>query len=217
MTEEISMRLGQLYRGGIWKIILFITLPLLFFASIFLLVRNHSIQKWDENIISSIQNYRTPFLDRIFQIITNSGSGLGRSLVLVPMLIYFWRRKLRLEAWTLAGAALLGQLITWSVKYIANRPRPDVITDLDMPTDPSFPSGHALGSAILYGWLAVWMGQRGYRKSSALMIIWALLIAFSRVYFGVHYLSDVLASLSLSIPWLTLVFTLYDRQKRSQQ
>jgi membrane-associated phospholipid phosphatase len=48
------------------------------------------------------------------------------------------------------------------------------------------------------------------------MIMWALLIAFSRVYFGVHYLSDVLASLSLSIPWLTIVFTLYYRQKRSQ-
>lgn len=200
-----------------WKIIFFITLPLLFFVCIFSLVQNHSIQKWDEKIISSIQNYRTPFLDRTFQIITDSGSGLGRSLVLVPMLIYLWRRNLRLEAWTLAGAALFGQLITWSVKYIANRPRPKVIEDLVVPTDPSFPSGHALGSAILYGWLAVWMGQHGYPKSGALMIIWALLIAFSRVYFGVHYLSDVLASLSLSIPWLTIVFTLYEREKRSQK
>ena len=214
MMMETSLKPGKHFRS--WKIILFITLPLLFFVSIFLLVRNHSIQKWDEKIILSIQNYRTPFLDRIFQIITNSGSGPGRSLVLVPMLIYFWRRRLRLEAWTLAGAALLGQLITWSVKYIANRPRPNVIEDLVVPTDPSFPSGHALGSAILYGWLGVWMGQQGYPKSSALMIMWALLIAFSRVYFGVHYLSDVLASLSLSIPWLTIVFTLYYRQKRSQ-
>jgi undecaprenyl-diphosphatase len=200
-----------------WKTILLITLPLLFFVSLFLLVRNHSIQKWDGKIISSIQNYRTPFLDRTFQVITDSGSGLGRGLVFVPTLIYFGRRKLRLEAWTLAGAALFGQLITWSVKYTANRPRPNVIKDLVVPTDPSFPSGHALGSAILYGWLAVWMGQQGYRKSGALMVIWIFLIAFSRVYFGVHYLSDVLASLSLSIPWLTTVFTLYYREKRSQK
>lgn len=198
-----------------WKSMLLIVLPLTFFVGIYLVVRNHAIQQWDETIILSIQNYRSPFLDNLFRIITNSG-GDGRIFILVPVLILFWRTGLKLEAWTLTGAALIGQFITWAVKYSVNRPRPNVIEDLVLPTDPSFPSGHALGSAVFYGWLGIWLWRQGYRKSATLMVIWALLVGFSRVYFGVHHPSDVLASLTLAIPWLTIVFLVYDRQKGKQ-
>ena len=112
------------------------------------MVQQHTIQQWDENIILSIHAYSTPLLDHIFQIITNTG-GAGRNLPLVLILIWFWQRGLRLEAWNLAGAAIGGQFITWSLKYIVNRPRPNVIENLILPTDPSFPSGHALGSAVV--------------------------------------------------------------------
>jgi membrane-associated phospholipid phosphatase len=197
-----------------WLNILLIVVPLILFVGIYLVVRNHAIQQWDESVILSIQNYTTPFLDGLFRFITNSG-GNGRVFILVPVLILFWRAGLKLEAWTLTGAALIGQLITWAFKYSVNRPRPNVIEDLVLPTDPSFPSGHALGSAVLFGWLAVWLWRQEYRKSAALLVVWAFLVAFSRVYFGVHHPSDVLASLTLAIPWLTIVFMIYDRQKRN--
>jgi membrane-associated phospholipid phosphatase len=195
--------------------IVLIFLPLILFVGILYRVQQRTIQQWDENIILSIQNYRTPFLDGLFQIITNSG-GVGRGLPLLLVLVYFWWRRLRLEAWTLAGAAVFGQCITWSLKYVISRPRPNVIENIVLPIDPSFPSGHALGSAVLYGWLAVWMWQQDCRDGSVLMLIWVILVAFSRVYFGVHNPSDVIASLLLAVPWLTLVFTFYSWQKERQ-
>lgn len=195
---------------------LLIILPLLFFAGIYLLVRQQTIQHWDEQVILTVHNWRTPFLNSLFQIISNSG-GVARGLILLPVVILFMWRGRRLEAGIYAGAALAGQLITWSLKYLVNRPRPNVIEELVLPTDPSFPSGHALGAAIVYGWLAIWVWQQGYRWAGVLLLIWVLLVAFSRVYLGAHHPSDVLASLSLAMPYLTIVFMLYRRQTRSEQ
>lgn len=76
---------------------------------------------------------------------------------------------------------------------------------------PGFPSGHALGSTVVYGGLAVALevGSRRQRVASAALL--AGLVGISRIAIGVHYLADVLAGWALGLAYLAVVATLADR------
>jgi undecaprenyl-diphosphatase len=73
----------------------------------------------------------------------------------------------------------------------------------------SFPSGHTAGAVVFYGVLAAFLVSRFYdrRKRSACVIVAiavVTLVAFSRLYLGAHYLSDVVAAACASTAWLVL-------------
>jgi undecaprenyl-diphosphatase len=104
-------------------------------------------------------------------------------------------------------------LINVLVKYIVHRPRPYFDNPLLILTTYSFPSGHALASTVLYGLLAAFAvqasktwRQRVVAVSIALCLI--ALVCFSRVYLGVHYLTDVLAGVLEGVLWLALCLTM---------
>ena len=84
-------------------------------------------------------------------------------------------------------------------KDLVGRKRPEVAWRVgDLPESPSFPSGHSLESMTLYGALGLAAGRRLRRpwlrvSAAVLGLCLPLLIGFSRVYLGVHYLTDVLA------------------------
>jgi membrane-associated phospholipid phosphatase len=102
-----------------------------------------------------------------------------------------------------------GMLINVLVKQGVHRLRPPVDSALVTVSSFSFPSGHTTGTALFYGVLAAFLLQQvsskparvGVVAAAALMV---LLVAFSRIYLGVHYLSDVVGSLVLSVGWLGL-------------
>ncbi len=86
------------------------------------------------------------------------------------------------------------------------RERPTIVPHLMGASDPSYPSGHTMISAVLYPTMAELFGRlvdqrklRFYLMGMAITV--ALLVAFSRVYLGVHYLSDVLGGLSMGFAW----------------
>lgn len=111
------------------------------------------------------------------------------------------------------GAALfvtLAMLGAWGLNVLLKvgfaRERPDVVPYLDGASDPSFPSGHTMISAVLYPTMAGMLGRlvqarsvRFYLMGVALAI--AVLVAFSRLYLGVHYPSDVLGGLVAGFAW----------------
>jgi undecaprenyl-diphosphatase len=112
-----------------------------------------------------------------------------------------WRNALLLLAATLGGTA-----ISEGLKIGFNRPRPDLVAHIVEATSMSFPSGHAMLSAVTYLTLGALIARtqekrrlRSYVLGAAILL--TLIIGASRVYLGVHWPTDVLAGWCLGAAW----------------
>ncbi len=107
--------------------------------------------------------------------------------------------------------AIAGELVIFlAVTVIVPQRRPQVHRLDPAPTTSSYPSGHTAASIALYGCLAIlilWLagGRPATRAAAALLFCIPVFVAFSRVYRGMHYPSDVIAGALLGIAWLSLV------------
>jgi membrane-associated phospholipid phosphatase len=105
----------------------------------------------------------------------------------------------------LAGAGLLNQ----ALKAAFARPRPAFDEPLHVASGWSFPSGHAQATFVLVG-MASYLGWRLARTTPRRLAIvslasaWAIAMGFSRMYLGVHYLSDVVAGFAAGTMWLAV-------------
>jgi undecaprenyl-diphosphatase len=147
--------------------------------------------------------------DQIFGLITFYGNVVV--IIIGTMLLGLWllKRK-RLDQLIFLDAAVGGAaLLNFVLKQLFARPRPDYPQAYLTASGFSFPSGHAMISIAFYGAIAYLACS--YLKSlrakllvstSALVI--SGLIGFSRLYLGVHYISDVLAGWAAGIAWLSV-------------
>ncbi|MEC4813147.1 MAG: phosphatase PAP2 family protein [Scytonema sp. PMC 1069.18] len=159
----------------------------------------------DERILLSIQKLHTPLLDRIMIGITT----LGEPTVLLSMclglgtgLAYYQRRS---EVNTLAIAALGAIGLNYVLKEIFGRARPALWNWIVDVGHHSFPSGHAMMSMVIYGFIGYILGQefpRWRKQIYALTTILILAIGFSRLYLGVHWPTDVIAGYATGLVWL---------------
>lgn len=170
-----------------------------------------AIVDMDARLFYFLQEQRTEALDRFLIAMT----GLGDQKVVMPvalagLLVLAGFRRWRAAAYLLiatAGAAVFVGLI----KKLIHRARP--ISIYDGVVQYSFPSGHACMSIVLYGFLAFLLAYgapRAWRRGitfGALVLIG--FIAFSRVYLGAHWLSDVLAGLAFGSAWVCLLMAFY--------
>ena len=104
------------------------------------------------------------------------------------------------------GASVGGLLLLLLLKRVFDRPRPTVVPQLALETTPSFPSGHAMMSAVIYLTLGTLIAQLCTRWRErvyviAVAAILTVLIGLTRLYLGVHYPSDVLAGWSVGLAW----------------
>lgn len=114
------------------------------------------------------------------------------------------------------GAALLvlmsiggGTVISFLLKSLFDRPRPDIVPHAVEVATASFPSGHAMLSAVIYvtlgGLLARFLsGRRAKVYVVGVAVLMSVAIGISRVYLGVHWPTDVLAGWSLGAAWALL-------------
>ena len=119
-----------------------------------------------------------------------------------------WRRGHKRHAVLLLISVVGAGVLNILLKAIFVRPRPEFVDSYYRELGFSFPSGHSMLSVVFYGMLAYAMGRlltvRRQRIALALgAAILALAIGFSRLYLGVHYLSDVLAGWAAGVCWLT--------------
>lgn len=137
---------------------------------------------------------------------------VGVALMTSAFGYYLWRREQVYWLWALVLSVPCGMLLNVLLKYTFQRSRPVFEEPLVTLMTYSFPSGHASAATLFYGLVAsyVMIARRGWSVrlgTAAACTLMVLLVAFSRVYLGAHYLSDVLAGMAWSTAWLTICIT----------
>jgi undecaprenyl-diphosphatase len=155
---------------------------------------------FDLPAMQALRRLESSWLTIAMQVVTASASTLGTAALALVLCICWWRAGRRPDAIALALGLSVSAALGQALKGIFVRPRPDLLPWLTVTTGWSFPSGHTLNAATLASLLAWLVGQRssGWRRVALYVGVglWAALIGLSRVYLGVHYPSDVLASLA---------------------
>jgi membrane-associated phospholipid phosphatase len=115
----------------------------------------------------------------------------------------YWLARLALSV---PACVLLNEVL----KYLFHRPRPALEHPLVKLQTYSFPSGHAVAATVFYGFAAIllwsFVGSKVWRAViGSVIVVVILMVSFSRVYLGVHYLTDVLAGMVEGVAWLSFV------------
>lgn len=134
---------------------------------------------------------------------------VGMSIASSLLALWFWHRKAPYWLLSVLIAAPGGMLINVLLKNVYARPRPMFDEPLLTLATYSFPSGHTAASTLFYGLIACYVvtTSPGWRRRVAAMVfatVMVALVAFSRVYLGAHYVSDVVGAMIYSAGWLAV-------------
>jgi undecaprenyl-diphosphatase len=150
---------------------------------------------FDSRVLQGIHQSAPSSWESLMQAVTTLGSTrFLAGLLIITLLVLAWRRRWKDVSLTIA-TGLLTPLFIEGLKYIFHRPRPELWPTALDDTSYSFPSGHALGSLVVYGILLYLIGRVRPRWRPALWGIYLFLIVaigFSRLYLGQHWPTDVL-------------------------
>ncbi len=173
-----------------------------------------TIAHFDLFVGQALIGLRSQSLTTFFEVLTGLAGTKGIILLLVTSFVLLLRSPYRQLPIVLGAGAAVELTVVVIVKLLVARPRPDQAIQLVHESSFSFPSGHTMAAVVVYGLLAYFISRtvsRG-RKAAviALWVVFAASVAASRIYLGVHYPSDTLASaclggasLSLGLAWLS--------------
>ena len=169
----------------------------------------------DQTLYHLLQGLRTPLGDSVMIALTQLGDVAVTLPVVTAVLLWLlWKRAWRPVAYWLAAASF-GAVLTVILKAGFGLPRPLPLYDGSIAF--GFPSGHAAMSIVIFGFLAVLSARelplRGQLAVFTVMALLTSLIAFSRIYLGAHWLSDVLGGLSFGVAWVALLSITYLRRQ----
>jgi undecaprenyl-diphosphatase len=180
-------------------------------------VNGDPLVRADNSVFQGLKALRTETGDAIMIALTELGDTLVVTAVTAAVFLFLVSMRAWRSALFLLIAVAGGSLVNTVIKGTLHRVRPGEMAYRGW-SEFSFPSGHSTVNAILYGFLAVLIA-RELRPAWRLPIAFAatliaLAIAFSRVYLGAHWFSDVVAGLSFGMLWLTAVSFVLLRGRR---
>ena len=154
-------------------------------------------------------------LTTFFKLVTSVIDPLGIIIWVSALVLFFLYKKWKLEAALLAGNLVLHGILIKLIKLVYQRSRPS-ISHLVEEGGYSFPSGHAMATAIVVGTLIIIVQQRMQNQQikrlvQGLLLLFILTIMASRVYLGVHYPTDVIGGTLLGFAILNIEFPFYDK------
>ncbi len=160
-------------------------------------VSNDAVSNIDVSVSNLLKEMRNAPADELMIIITMLGDGLVMTALLAAIVIWLIWHKAYRAALAAMIAVLAARIFVGLLKYGIQRPRP--IESFQGVELFSFPSGHATIAALTFGILAVLVSHSMGRWARALVYAVCALavvsIAYSRIYLGVHWLSDVMGGL----------------------
>jgi membrane-associated phospholipid phosphatase len=172
---------------------------------------NTSLIRADLRLSTLVQSFRTPAFTRVMIFATDLGrwQGIVSGAIALGLGLALWRRKADIVALVLALS--FGEVAVWLIKTLIHRARPEPANALTFEGSYSFPSGHAFVATVFYG-LACYVLFRVTPGATRVLVVLSglalvLAIGFSRVYLGVHWPSDVLASYTAAVVWLAATIT----------
>ncbi|MFB0534558.1 MAG: phosphatase PAP2 family protein [Anaerolineae bacterium] len=153
-----------------------------------------SLIPWGTGAILWVQSFRHPFFDALFQAATFLGEE-EFYLIFLPFIYWCLNKQVGVG---LAYISLFSPYLNSVVKVTFRLPRPSDprLVLLRTETSPSFPSNHAQGAVINWGYLAT---RFRHKIFSIVAVVLVLLIAFSRIYVGVHFPQDVVGGLLIGL------------------
>ena len=192
------------------------------FALLLFMIIGYIVKFYPEMLVSFDQPIQTAIrgdlpetLTLLFRAITH--------LIDIPVIIswvlivafIFYRKQWKMESYLMLGNLALAGILIVTFKNIYQRPRPEIL-HLVEEKGFSFPSGHSLAVTIMVGTLIVIFSQRikntVWRKIVQILLsLYIVSVLVSRIYLGVHYPSDVIASLCVGLGVLFMEFPFYDK------
>ena len=186
------------------------------------IIAGGEIARFDAAFARALHNEKSPEWERLFAAVSWLGSRpvLAVATLVVATALILRHRTIFAIAWLAAQAG--GGLLNLALKETFERTRPEFADPMLASSSWSFPSGHAMGTFIFCG-LACYLVLRERRSWIAVAIAvtgalsWCVVMAFSRLYLGVHFISDVLAGLVAGTAWVAVCVSALEviRQRRN--
>lgn len=157
-----------------------------------------------------------PLVVRVLEIASEAGGGATAGLVMALAVLWLLIRDQRRLAAYVAVTGLGLLVLVPLTKALVGRTRPEVLLPVvDLPTNASFPSGHAMTSLVTWGALVLvilpmvspWHRRLLWRAAAALILV----VGLTRLALGVHFVSDVLAGWALGTAWLAVTWAGFRR------
>lgn len=169
-------------------------------------VRSGRTQAFDDAVLRWIGDHRSPTLEPIMLEITFLGTASVVMAIVVVSALFLWLTRHRYSAVLLLIATSGGIVLNGLLKMGFSRPRPQLFDWGMHVVSSSFPSGHAMSAAVVYGtvaYLAARLQKRHLHRVLTMVVaaILIVIIAITRLYLGVHYPSDVFAGIIIGLSW----------------
>jgi membrane-associated phospholipid phosphatase len=176
----------------------------------------------DTRLAEWLHQHASPGWTYFFERVTWLGNLPVLVVVIVAAGVVLWRKRWRADLLLLILAAVGAEFLTIGLKQGFARERPFFANPLASENSYSFPSGHASVSLAVYGTIGFIAARHLSNRRARVAVLAAAavlvaLIGFSRLYLGVHFLSDVIAGFSLGLAWLALCIVLLDLHGRLRE
>jgi undecaprenyl-diphosphatase len=222
--HKVQAAVGKGSSGIILGVIAVVVLTLIFIKLTDSVVEQEHISL-DRNIALWIHGGASPTQTTIMLLVTELGKNFLYVFAVLSLLIggyIAWQARRSKQAGmavaildTIAPTvAVIGAAgLSFAIKQLVGRTRPSLFPPLTSESGPSFPSGHTLTAIAFYGMCAFLLARPLHGWARAVVVTLAVVIsgavAYSRVYLGVHYPTDVLGSFIIGTAWIiTLAITL---------
>ena len=162
----------------------------------------------DKKALFLLAGYRNQFLTSLMLLFSNEL--LLIALFLIVPSLFLWKNK-KDKIMLLFSTFISAYVIVQAIKFLIGRLRPYELFQISpilTETTYSMPSGHA---TIIFAGIPFIF--KNFKKTRSVFLIFAVIVSFSRLYLGVHYLSDVLVGITLGILIGELLFMFEEKQK----
>lgn len=184
------------------KLFLGVFLPLLVIGFIGEDILEKERFAFETPFLLGLHSYSTPTFDKIALFFSAVGAATIIAPISLILLVTLWFKR-RAAAYFFGVSVLGAALMNLLLKFVFQRPRPELWPHLVQEGDASFPSGHSMYSAAFVTALIVLAWHTKWRYPALILgVMFTFFVGFSRLYLGVHYPTDVLCGWLAGLAWV---------------